>query len=1291
MVIRLLLAFFGLVVLFTHCTRQPTSSPRDMSGKPKVGLSPNATLRPTDKQSRRANPRRTEILFLGDNGHHKPLERVPQLMVALGNRGINITYTDQLTDLNASNLAKYDGLLIYANWDSIPKPQERALLDFVASGKGLIPVHCASYCFRNSPEYVDKVVGGQFWRHKMDTIRTRFTDPADAIVVGLEPFSAYDETYLHSHLQADNHVLAVREIKADQAADKPGQAEEPYTWTRNYGKGRVFYTAYGHDERTWSQSGFQQLLERGILWAVGDDIKKLHDDLNPQPFTYGEAKLPNYEKRAGPQLRQEPLSPEESMKHIQVPVDFTLELFAHEPNVMHPIAMAWDERGRLYVLITKDYPNERKPTGGSDSIVICEDTDGDGKADKFTTFADGLSIPTGLVFANGGLVVSQAPDMLFLQDTNGDDRADVRKVLFTGFGTNDTHAGPSNLHYGFDNWIWATVGYSGFKGKVGADSLNFGQAFFRFKADGSQMEMMTRTNNNTWGLGFRETGEVFGSTANNAHGWYMAIPSRYFSEATAHGYNTAMNGSRNTDTHKDMKPITDRVRQVDVFGGFTAAAGQGFYTARNFPKAYWNNVAFVCEPTGHIVHQNVFQKKGTDFQDIEPTNGIGFNLMAGADEWFSPVFAETGPDGAVWVADWYSYIIQHNPTPAGFDNGPGNAYQTNLRDYTHGRIYRVSAKNSGEQPFPKLSKTDPAGLLAALTHSNMFWRMTAQRLLVERGQRDVVPQLVAMVGDTTRDEIGNSPASLHALWTLAGLDVFTDSPSELSGLYPALVHHPASAIRRSMLQLMPKNDGLSQTVMQFQTQNDPESLVRLETLLTLSQAPLSTDASRAMLSQLQNASPTETADRWLADGYAALLTANHNQLLNSYLQTVSMGLDQKLITNEPSSVTENSKSQRGTAKTENPLPGSATENSKSQRGTAKTENRPDLVVTAIRTEPVSPVVREGTRIFVDVKNVGIGALPAGTAVPLALKIEGGTGMTGSPKIEYVSVKYDKGLAPGETVTIQQGNNGPWNADFWVTMEQAGPYTITATLDRQNQIQEAEETNNTATHTFNYRAPARLGTIALERAARSYAAHQPADSVVNLLRQGQRVGSDDFSALIKGASEGWNPKQKAMLSADNQVFLANLSLVLPADAKARLLRLTEAFGLKTDKANDVIEIRLKTVRDIMSYDQKTFTVVAGKPVVLTFENPDEMQHNLVIGQVGSLDIIGAAADKMITAKDGADKNYVPAMPQILAATPLVMPGQTYRLTFTAPTTPGDYPFICTFPGHWRIMNGVMQVK
>jgi hypothetical protein len=153
----------------------------------------------------------------------------------------------------------------------------------------------------------------------------------------------------------------------------------------------------------------------------------------------------------------------------------------------------------------------------------------------------------------------------------------------------------------------------------------------------------------------------------------MAIPHRNIWHAPM-----TLNGSKNTDTHKDMRTITKKVRQVDVFGGYTAAAGHNFYTARSFPKKYWNQIAFVSEPTGHVIHQNNQVKTGSDFNDKE-----AFNFLAGADEWVSPVFAQVGPDVAVWVADWYSYIIQHNSLPPGFKNGPGNAYDTDLRDFTH--------------------------------------------------------------------------------------------------------------------------------------------------------------------------------------------------------------------------------------------------------------------------------------------------------------------------------------------------------------------------------------------------------------------------------------------------------------------------------------------------------------------------------------------------------------------------------------------------------------------------------
>jgi putative membrane-bound dehydrogenase-like protein len=1220
--------------------------------------------------------RRVEILFLGDNGHHKPIERLPSLMQGLGTHGINFTYTDRLEDLNPENLNKYDGLMIYANHDSIGPAQEKALLDYVASGKGLIPVHCASYCFRNSEAYV-KLVGGQFWRHKLDTIRASIIQPNHPAMAGVPAFGSYDETYLHEKLQADNQVLMQRDIKADQETDKPGQKTktEPYTWVRTHGKGRVFYTAYGHDEHTFENPGFHTLLEKGILWAVGDKVKQLHAALNPKPFQYREATLPNYEKRAGLQLQQEALSPEESMKHLQVPVDFALELFAHEPNVMHPIAMTWDERGRLFVLITKDYPNERKETGGSDYILLCEDTDQDGKADKFTRYAEGLSIPTGLVAYDNGLIVSQAPHILYLKDTDGDDKADSRKILFTGFGTFDTHAGPSNLHYGFDNWIWGSVGYAGFKGKLGADSLTFSQGFFRFKPDSSQLEYVTSTSNNTWGLGFNETGDVFGSTANNSHGWYMPIPQRYFKSAAGVDY-----GSRSTDTHKNMTPITPRVRQVDVFGGFTAAAGHNFYTARAFPKEYWNRIAFVSEPTGHLLHQNVMKKEGTDFEDVQ-----GFNLMASADEWFSPVFAEVGPDGAVWVADWYSFIIQHNPTPQGASNGPGNAYETNLRDYTHGRIYRVAYKSAPAYSPPVLSKDRPQELVSTLKNSNMFWRQAAQRLLVERGQKDVVPQLIALVNDPSLDETGINPSAIHALWTLHGLGALNGLDATSLQAARQALNHPCPGVRKTAVQVLPRTAGSTEALLQADALNDREPLVVLNSLLAFSEMPLSPAAEKAILARLEQAS--EVQDRWLPDAFACVLTSQDGRLMKSYLKMAKKAAIQPKPAKAQSLPAPHS---HGTRHPEKPVPNETANLSKTAGLSTATgeSNLPDLVISGVRSEPSIPALRETTRLLITLENQGRAAIHNGTVTSLSLRIEGPGKL-----INLVSYVHTNGLAVGERVTIEKGSNGPWTGPLSFSSEQTGTFTITIIADKANQIEESNELNNTFTHQVTYRGPQSLASYALERAVRSYSSVAPADSVVSLLRQSQKLDAASSQAIVKGAADGWGTKRTATIRPADKPFLASLNKNVTEDNRARMNQLMQIWGLVAAKKMDpnAEVIRIKVVREALQFDKKEFTVTAGKAVEIVLENPDAMQHNMVIGKPKSLEIIGAAADKMITQKDGAEKNYIPSIAQIIAASPLVNPGQTYWLKFTAPSQTGSYPFVCTFPGHWRVMNGVMKVK
>jgi putative membrane-bound dehydrogenase-like protein len=813
-----------------------------------------------------------KVLFLGDNGHHRPVERFRQLQPVLAARGIEITYADSVAALNSKTLGSHDGLILYANITAISPEQEKALLDYVAGGKGFIPIHCASYCFLNSPTFIE-LLGAQFKSHGTGVFRTTIAEPNHPLMYGFRGFESWDETYVHhKHNEKDRTVLEYRVEKG---------VKEPWTWVRTHGKGRVFYTAWGHDARTWSQPGFQNLIERGIRWAVGADLSVAYasadrPEMTPQrkdvkAFQYVEANVPYYpagEKwgTIGKPISkmQLPLDPEESLKHMVTPVDFELQLFAADPQIKRPICMTWDERGRLWIAETVDYPNNKQPDGqGHDRIVILEDADGDGRADKFTVFADKLSIPTTMAFYKGGVIVQQAPHTLYLKDNDGDDVADERRVLFTGWSTHDTHAGPSNLRWGLDNWIWGMVGYSGFNGEIGGEKHRFSTGFYRFKPDGSKFEFLRNTNNNSWGVGFSEEGLLFGSTANGNPSVYMPIPNRYY-EAVRGWSSSVLSGiAGNAPIH----PITDKVRQVDWHGHFTAAAGHALYTARTYPRPYWNRTAFVAEPTGHLVATFLLQKNGCDF-----TSYNAWNLLASDDEWTAPIMAEVGPDGCVWIIDWYNYIVQHNPTPPGFKTGKGNAYETELRDKKHGRIYRLVPKGA-KLPRMTLKDATPQQLVATLKHNNMFWRNHAQRLLVERGQPDVVPALIELAGSTAVDEIGLNPGAIHALWTMHGLGVLDGSHAPATAAAVKALHHPSAGVRRNAVLVLPRTAESVNALLDNRVLSDPDAHVRLAALLALAEMPPSAKAGPAIVEVL--AKPENYSDRWIPDA-ATSAAATHD-------------------------------------------------------------------------------------------------------------------------------------------------------------------------------------------------------------------------------------------------------------------------------------------------------------------------------------------------------------------------------------------------------------------------------
>src|SRR5438445_4980883 len=286
----------------------------------------------------------------------------------------------------------------------------------------------------------------------------------------------------------------------------------------------------------------------------------------------------------------------------------------------------------------------------------------------------------------------------------------------------------------------------------------------------------------------------------------MPIPNRYYEQVR--GWRPTLMLHTMADTYL-FKPITDKVRQVDQHGGYTAGAGHSLYTARSYPKEYWNRTAFVNEPTGHLTGTFVLRREGSDVRSSNP-----FNLVASDDEWTAPIMAEVGPDGNVWIIDWYNYIVQHNPTPIGFKTGRGAAYETDLRDKKYARIYRIiydGPTERGAQSAERgalrftLAGASAQKLVETLKHPNLFWRRHAQRLLVERGQLDVLPALLEMARDPAVDEIGLNVGVIHALWSMHGLGALNGSNVGATAFAVAALKHPSAGVRRNAVQVLPRD------------------------------------------------------------------------------------------------------------------------------------------------------------------------------------------------------------------------------------------------------------------------------------------------------------------------------------------------------------------------------------------------------------------------------------------------------------------------------------------------------
>ena len=449
-----------------------------------------------------------------------------------------------------------------------------------------------------------------------------------------------------------------------------------------------------------------------------------------------------------------PLSPEEALKTFKVAPGFKVELFASEPMIECPVSMSWDEQGRLYVLEMRGYMpdldanGEDKPTC---VISILEDTNGDGKADKKTVFADGLVLARAIMVVNGGALVAEPPVLWFMKDTDGDGKADVKEQVDGAFGSRTgqpEHMANSPTRF-LDNWIYcANIGtrYRLKDGKFISDSVpsrgqwgmtqdDYGRQYYNFNSD------FLRANFVSEALYKRNPNWTGGAGA----GVQIVKDQATYPIAPTPGVNRGYDG-----------------KTLDAEGKLTsctATCGAAIFRSDLFGDAYRGN-AFIPEPAGNLVKRIILSEKDAVISGVQAAKGEEF--LASTDERFRPVNAYTGPDGALWLADMYRGIIQHK----GFLT---HYMIANIKDrkleqpINMGRIWRVVPTGAKTQTV-KLP-AEPAKLVPMLGHTNGWVRDTAQRLLVEKKDLSVMPALTELA------KSGGTLAKIHALWTLEGLGV----------------------------------------------------------------------------------------------------------------------------------------------------------------------------------------------------------------------------------------------------------------------------------------------------------------------------------------------------------------------------------------------------------------------------------------------------------------------------------------------------------------------------------------
>lgn len=561
-----------------------------------------------------------------------------------------------------------------------------------------------------------------------------------------------------------------------------------------------------------------------------------------------------------------PRSPAEERTTFQLPPGFRADLVAAEPDVVDPVAMCFDEKGRLFVAEMRGYPNGGVGTGNETRgrIKCLTDTDGDGKFETSTVFAEGLRFPMGLQPWRGGLIVAAAPDILYLQDTDGDGKADKTTTLYTEFNTANIQQMVNSLQFALDNLVYGCAGVDGGLVKSAQDSaapaVSLRNRGIRFDPD-VPASLEPTSSGGQYGLTADDAGHWFTAT-NSQHLRQIVLPDHYLRrnpylgvssvtlDIPEHGPSAriyrvspfeAWRVERTTRRARDTTGRKYPSNELVPGGYFTSACSPLIYTADLFPEQYRGN-NFVCDPANNLVHREVLAPRGSVFTarrvDAEK------EFLASTDNWFRPVNISIGPNGALYVLDFYREVIE---TPLSLPEDIKK--KLNLESRGRGRIWRVAPDGFSPSRMPDFSRFTTTQLVDALLKSNPWWRLTAQRLLFERKPVDAT----AIIRTKLATAVGK-PGLSNLLWTLQGSGALT--PEDLASVYAdPLPGNRKNAARLSEWFFTSSPDLREQAA---KLVADPSPQVRFQ--LALSAGAMPPEQAAAVLIRLL---VTDGADPWL--------------------------------------------------------------------------------------------------------------------------------------------------------------------------------------------------------------------------------------------------------------------------------------------------------------------------------------------------------------------------------------------------------------------------------------------